>query len=92
MQVLFSGSEESPDIEGLGIVPGKIKRFTDIGDLSVPSIGWNGLKLVKSSSLLSKIKSLEDMVYFVHSFHAEENDLNSEWVLSKTNYGKEYIR
>jgi glutamine amidotransferase/cyclase len=41
LQALFDYSQEAPDIEGLGFIPGAVRRF-DI-DLSVPHIGWNGL-------------------------------------------------
>ncbi len=92
MQVFFEGSEESEGVAGLGIVKGMITKFKFEDDvkLSVPSIGWNGVKPVKASPLLSAIRE-DDKVYFVHSFHASESRDNAEWVLSKTNYGIEYV-
>lgn len=38
MQVLFEGSDESPE-KGLGILAGRCTRLT--GDVTIPHIGWN---------------------------------------------------
>jgi imidazole glycerol phosphate synthase glutamine amidotransferase subunit len=38
-QLLFEGSEESPGVEGLGVVPGRIERFNE--SVRVPQFGWN---------------------------------------------------
>ena len=51
LKALFAGSEESPGVAGLGILPGQVKRFTT-RDLSVPQIGWNGIVLHKESPIL----------------------------------------
>ena len=45
LQLLFEESEESPGVEGLGILKGKIKRIPDEDGLKVPHIGWNSLHL-----------------------------------------------
>src|SRR5215212_12166208 len=42
LQVIFDGSEESPGVEGLGLLPGEVVRFGGNG-LKVPHIGWNEL-------------------------------------------------
>ena len=75
MQLLMDGSEECTDlweneepIPGLGIIPGKVKRFP-AGDLKVPQIGWNKLEDV-TGSLLSE----GDYVYLVHSYYCEPED------------------
>jgi len=44
LQTLFEGSEESPGVPGLGIIPGQIRRFAGQG-LSVPHMGWNSVRL-----------------------------------------------
>ena len=44
LQVLFDHSEEG-DTEGLGWVPGTVRRFTD--DQRVPQIGWNEVRVVR---------------------------------------------
>ena len=41
LQILFEKSEEAPNVEGLGIVKGEVKKFK-IG--KTPQIGWNKIK------------------------------------------------
>ena len=41
LQLLCSGSEESPGVSGLGILPNLVKRFSD--DLRIPQLGWNSV-------------------------------------------------
>ena len=65
MQLLFDGSEESPDASGLGVFPGLVRKFT--GEERIPHMGWNSLEIVGSSRL---IESDFDGVYgyFAHSY------------------------
>ena len=82
LQVIFDDSEESPGAEGLGLLPGSVRRFK-AGDLKVPHMGWNELRLVRDHPVLSGLDG-EDF-YFVHSFYpepAEPADL-----LGVTEYG-----
>lgn len=88
LQTLFEGSEESPDIPGLGIIKGKVKRF-DSKSLSVPMIGWNGIKIKKDSSLFEGYSG--DKLYFVHSYRAVPEDGNLDWILTTTDYGGDFI-
>lgn len=64
MQLLFEHSEEG-NVNGLGYLPGTVKKIT--GDVSVPHLGWNKLN--------STVPSLDDDVYFIHSFkvHTDQN-------------------
>lgn len=87
LQALYEGSEETPGVHGLGILPGKVMRFP-AGKLSVPQIGWNGIKLHKESSLFSEYN--EEKLYFVHSYHVPV-DLTSNWTLATTDYGVEFV-
>jgi len=90
MQSLFEGSEESPEEEGLGIIPGKVtKFFSNGGGVRVPQIGWNGVSPVKSSPVLESIKGSQDTVYFVHSFCAMPSEANREWILTVTDYSEQ---
>lgn len=88
MQTLFEGSEECPELKGLGVIKGTVARFPS-EQVTVPHIGWNGVNAWKQSALLSKLPvAVEDAkVYFVHSFRAIKTDKNTEWVLTTTNYG-----
>eukprot|EP01134_Creolimax_fragrantissima_P007500 CFRG7500T1 len=95
MQCLFKGSEESPGIEGLGVIPTMIKRFSfppstsSQEELSVPHIGWNGVNICKTSTILPE--ATDERYYFVHSYMALPEAGNEEWVSSITNYGTEFI-
>jgi len=86
LQALFEKSEEAPDIRGLGLIPGVVKRF-DI-DLSVPHIGWNGINIRKDSGIFTGLRGNEKF-YFVHSFHVVPE--NESVVLTTTDYGMEFV-
>ena len=88
LQTLFEGSEESPGVAGLGILKGQIKRFAQ-SELSVPQIGWNGVNLHKSSPLFSGY--CNEKLYFVHSYRATLEEEDSDWLLTTTNYGEEFV-
>jgi glutamine amidotransferase len=78
LQVFFEGSEETPGVRGLGIMPGDSVRFSAEG-LRVPHIGWNELDLVREHPVLDGLDG-EDF-YFVHSYHPvpeEPTDLIGE--------------
>lgn len=88
LQALYEGSEESPGVAGLGIIPGQIVRFA-VKDLAVPQIGWNGIKLVKQSPLLDDYRN--EKLYFVHSYHAQVAAETKDWALALTDYGREFV-
>ena len=88
LQVLYEESEESPGISGLGIIPAKIKKFPK-GQLSVPQIGWNGIRLRKESDLMKGYKG--EKLYFVHSYYGSTGPQVEEWVLSITDYGISFV-
>ncbi|CAI5963899.1 unnamed protein product [Closterium sp. NIES-65] len=90
LQLLFDGSQEFGDVEGLGIIPGTVSRFDASKGLTVPQIGWNGLQIVQSEpSILDGVNGRH--VYFVHSYRATQTPDNSEWVLATANYGEPYV-
>jgi len=66
-QLLFDASEESPGIEGLGIIPGEVVRFT--GGVKVPHMGWNRVHVTGKTPLFHNVRD-NDFFYFVHSFRA----------------------
>ena len=45
LQLMFESSEESPGIEGLGLLPGKILKIPETPGMKVPHMGWNSLKV-----------------------------------------------
>ena len=88
LQTLFEGSEESPGFPGLGIIPGMVKKFL-VKPLSVPQIGWNGIKIEKDSNLFKNYN--QEKLYFVHSYRVDRNSANNDWVLTTTDYGEEFV-
>lgn len=88
LQALYEGSEESPGVAGLGIIPGQVIRFSDRA-LSVPQIGWNNVKLKKNSPLMNGYEN--EKLYFVHSYHAQLGMTGTEWLLAVTDYGTEFV-
>jgi len=75
-QLLFESSEESPGVAGLGVLPGRVVRFSG-GGLKVPHMGWNTLTGLRGP--LFQGLPEETSVYFVHSFYPvpEETSLAS---------------
>ena len=69
LQVMFEWSEEG-DVEGLGILKGKIKKFPIKPGLKIPHMGWNQL-LFKEDDDLFKGVAKSSYVYFVHSYYLD---------------------
>jgi glutamine amidotransferase len=68
MQWLFDGSDEAPDLTGLGRCGGRCVRLT--GDVKVPHVGWNTLqRSCRPSRLLDGVPR-DASVYFTHAFAA----------------------
>lgn len=83
LQLLFDSSEESPGVEGLGILKGKIVRIPDKEGFKVPHIGWNSLSVKKGAKLFKGIPD-QSYVYFVHSYYLEAE--KSDIVAATTDY------
>ena len=84
LQLLFECSEESPGVEGLGILPGKIVRIPSEGGLKIPHIGWNDLHFPKRGRLFEGVGE-GAYVYFVHSYYLKAEE--PEIVTATTEYG-----
>lgn len=86
LQMLFETSEETPGVEGLGILKGKIVRIPDGEGIKVPHIGWNNLTYPNKGRLFKDI-SENSFVYFVHSYYLQAED--PAVVTAATEYGVE---
>lgn len=73
LQLLFESSEETPGVEGLGILKGKVLRIPDKEGLKIPHIGWNSLELCNDGRLFQGLPE-EPYVYFVHSYYLQAED------------------
>jgi glutamine amidotransferase len=88
LQALYEHSEEGGGTAGLGVLPGRVRRFpaavgTD-GPLKVPHMGWNQVHQVRPHPLWEGIPA-ESRFYFVHSYYAESEDPGC--VTGTTEYG-----
>jgi len=66
LHALFEGSEEAPEMRGLGLFSGTVRRFPETA--RVPHMGWNTLEPRKASRLLAD--GAQPYVYFAHSYYA----------------------
>jgi len=67
MQFLFEGSDEAPNVRGLGLLPGSCSRLPPT--VKVPHVGWNSLTTTRPSRILEKVAD-GSQVYFTHSYGA----------------------
>jgi imidazole glycerol phosphate synthase glutamine amidotransferase subunit len=89
-QLLFEGSEESPDVEGLGLVPGRVVRFPPAAEtgLKVPHMGWNAAQPRDPGDPLWEGMPAEPYFYFVHSYFPDVAD--PDLVACTTAYGQRF--
>jgi imidazole glycerol-phosphate synthase subunit HisH len=86
LQVLFSYSEESEGVNGLGIFDGKVVQFPDSikeDGLKIPQMGWNQLEIDTECPILKGVGS--DFMYFVHSYYVKPED--NKIITATVNYG-----
>jgi glutamine amidotransferase len=96
MQLLFDVGEEMGQWPGLGLIPGRVVRFTWNGvqsqgephqTLKVPHIGWNQIEPQREHPLLRDVPA-GSYAYFVHSFHPTTAD--PAHVIATTCYGYDF--
>ncbi len=84
LQLLFERSEESPGVEGLGILKGEILRIPEKDGRKIPHIGWNSLTFPNPGRLFEGIEE-NPYVYFVHSYYLKATEPSI--VTAETEYG-----
>jgi imidazole glycerol-phosphate synthase subunit HisH len=72
LQLLFSESEESPGVEGLGVYPGKVRAFRS-KNVKIPHMGWNDARAAHDHPYMKGLPSA-NYFYFVHSYYAVPED------------------
>lgn len=87
LQALYEGSEESPAVQGLGIFPGRVRRFAEQAELKIPQIGWNNVRQRQRDCPLFPGVPDEAYFYFVHSYRA---DASGPEVAGVTEYSGEF--
>jgi len=93
MQMLLDHSDEQ-DTPGLGLIPGRVKRFQLEGQLQpdgsrfkVPQMGWNRVNQTLPHPVWAGVPD-ESWFYFVHSFYAAPSD--SRHSAGETEYGQRF--
>jgi glutamine amidotransferase len=81
MQLLFEASDEGPVADGVGVLPGKIRRLA--GQVKIPHIGWDEVTVRPGSRLLAGLGD-GTRFYFVHSYAPEPD---AEAVAAVCDYG-----
>jgi len=69
MQALFESSEEAPEVQGLGLYPGTVRRFP--ANARVPHMGWNQIGNAGLQACEPRY------VYFAHSYYVPECEQTS---------------
>ena len=81
MQMLADGSDESPDLAGLGLIRGRLERLP--ATVRVPHLGWNGVEAEDGSDLPSGDAA------FANSFCLTEKPLG--WDAAWTTHGVRFV-
>lgn len=73
MQLLFDKSHEYGEHLGLGLIPGEVRPLAPVlaPGAKVPHMGWNSLRILRTSPLLAYVGEGE-YVYYVHSYYATD--------------------
>ncbi len=95
LQVLLDASEENDGVQGLGIFPGRVRRFpaqmreAQTGDmLKIPHMGWNQVHQTIAHPLWQGIAQ-DSRFYFVHSYYVDPTD--SAQIAATAQYGVEFV-
>lgn len=83
LQLLFEKSDETPGVQGLGVLKGSILKIPQKEGLKIPHMGWNSLEITPGARLFQGIPN-GSYVYFVHSYYLQAED--PEIVAASTEY------
>jgi glutamine amidotransferase len=87
MQILAERCEEFGSFEGLGWIPGTVRRLAEKGSgLRLPHVGWNDVEPSGDDPLFGNVEDRH--FYFVHSYAFECPD---EFVIGRCTYGKKFV-
>jgi glutamine amidotransferase len=73
LQLLFERSYEDGEHEGLGVLPGEVRRFEVAQEYKVPHMGWNRVRFRKRPPIVEGIEDGSHF-YFVHSYYVAPAD------------------
>ena len=84
LQILYRESDEDPDVPGLGLLPGAVRRLPQ--GLVVPHMGWDLVEAAQDDALLDGVAG--ERCYFVHSYAAQPDD--PDHVVATCTYGRPF--
>jgi glutamine amidotransferase len=87
-QLLFEGSDESPDQPGLGVLEGRVQRLG--GDVKLPQIQWNQVRREFAGEMLPE-GDTDPWFYFVHSFAPVPTGHSRDAVAGTAEYGERFV-
>jgi glutamine amidotransferase len=87
LQLLFERSFEDGEHEGLGVIPGDVRRFDLPPEFKVPHMGWNQVCFRRRSPLFAGVDEATHF-YFVHSYFVSPRD--PAWVATETDYAMQF--
>lgn len=83
LQLMFEESSETPGVQGLGLLPGKVTAIPPKEGFKIPHMGWNSIKIKEGARLFQGIGQ-DAYVYFVHSYYLQAE--NPKDVVATTEY------
>lgn len=72
LQLMCESSEEG-NVNCLGIIPGRVKRFDESNGIKVPHMGWNTVHAFAEDPIWRGVQT-NDHFYFVHSYYVPQSD------------------
>lgn len=88
LQLLFAESEEFGLHKGLGIIPGRVRKFALGAAFKVPHMGWNQVNVQRACPLFDGIDDGSNW-YFVHSYFVDPTDRTV--AATTTTYGIPFV-
>jgi imidazole glycerol phosphate synthase glutamine amidotransferase subunit len=83
LQALYEASDEAPEIGGLGLLVGRVRRFEAVS--KVPQVGWNQIQMLRETGLFKGVRE-GSFVYYCHSYYGPV----TEETVAVTEYGETY--
>lgn len=87
MQMLANSSDEGVEL-GLGLVPGKVRAFTNVlegSGLPLPHMGWNDVIAKPGAALFDQFDPSDTRFYFLHSYYFEPE--STVYCMGRCHYG-----
>lgn len=83
MQLLLDKSQESKGVDGLRVISGEVRRFSE--KLKCPHMGWNEIAKTRKGLKIFQGLKRDIFTYFCHSYYAAPKA--KEVVIGETEYG-----